>query len=121
MTKTKPFAELAAQAKADPMRRARIEEYSRVMDAALQDPATWDDERDEILPGSEAPGVIVPVAFNGDDFARVAEAARRQGMTTAAFIQAVVLGSLDPPSESVASAAGGTELRLAARSAGRSG
>ena len=35
MTKTKPFAELAAKAKADPVRRARIEEYKRAIDDAL--------------------------------------------------------------------------------------
>ena len=32
MTKTKPFAELAAKTKADPARRARIEEYKREID-----------------------------------------------------------------------------------------
>ena len=35
MTQTKPFAELAAKAKADPVRRARIEEYRRAIDDAL--------------------------------------------------------------------------------------
>jgi len=35
MTKTKPFAELAAKAKADPVRRARIEAYTRAIDDAL--------------------------------------------------------------------------------------
>lgn len=35
MTKTKPFAELAARAKADPVRRARIEQYKRAIDDAL--------------------------------------------------------------------------------------
>ena len=35
MTQTKPFAELAAKAKADPVRRARIEESTRAIDAAL--------------------------------------------------------------------------------------
>lgn len=35
MTKTRPFAELAAEAKADPRRRARIAEYTRAIDDAL--------------------------------------------------------------------------------------
>ena len=35
MTKTKPFAELAAKAKANPIRRARIEAYKRAIDDAL--------------------------------------------------------------------------------------
>ena len=71
----------------------------------LQDPATWDDEHDEVLPGADAPRVIVPVAFDGDDFARVAEDARRHGLTTTAFIRAAVLGRLDHQSDAGASAA----------------
>ena len=35
MTETKPFAELAAQAKADPVRRERIATYKRAMLDAL--------------------------------------------------------------------------------------
>ena len=35
MTKTRPFAELAAKAKADPVGRARIEAYKRAMRDAL--------------------------------------------------------------------------------------
>ena len=71
----------------------------------LQDPATWDDEHDEILPGTEAPRVVVPVAFDGDDFARVAEDARQHGLSTAAFIRAAVLGRLDQRNEAGVSAA----------------
>ena len=35
MTRTRPFAELAAEAKADPVRRARIETYKRAMRDAI--------------------------------------------------------------------------------------
>ena len=35
MTRTRPFAELAAEAKADPIRRARIETYKRAMRDAI--------------------------------------------------------------------------------------
>lgn len=35
MTKTKPFAELAAAVKADPVRRARIATYKRAMENAV--------------------------------------------------------------------------------------
>lgn len=68
----------------------------------LQDPATWDDEHDEVLPGADAPRVIVPVPFDGDDFARIAQTAHRHGVTTAAFIRSAALGRLDHDSEAVA-------------------
>lgn len=35
MTKTRPFAELVAEAEADPVRRARIATYKRAMEDAL--------------------------------------------------------------------------------------
>lgn len=35
MTKTKPFADLAAEVKADPVRRARIATYKRAMEDTL--------------------------------------------------------------------------------------
>ena len=82
----------------------------------LQDPATWDDEHDEVLPGSDAPRFVVPVSFGGDDFARVAEDARRHRMTMAAFIRAAVLGRLDQHSEAVSSTASIAEPSSGGRS-----
>lgn len=85
----------------------------------LQDPATWDDEHDEILPGANSPRVIVPVAFDADDFARVAEDAHRHRMPTAAFIRAMAVGRLDHESEAVAT--GIAEPRSVAGGARRGG
>ena len=53
----------------------------------LQNADDWDDKHDEILPPAKAPCAVVSVAFPRQDFAHVAERARRQGMTTAEFIR----------------------------------
>ena len=75
----------------------------------LQDPEDWDDEHDEILPPAKAPRAVVSVAFPRQDFARVAERARRQGMTTAEFIREAVLDRIAQPEEATPVAVAGKE------------
>lgn len=56
-TKTRPFSELAAKAKADPVRRARIDRYGRVIDDALALAAARDQRRLTQRTVAEALGV----------------------------------------------------------------
>ena len=57
----------------------------------LEDPDEWNSERAEERPPSASARAVVSVAFNGDDFDRVSDAARRAGMKTSEFIRAAAL------------------------------
>jgi hypothetical protein len=57
----------------------------------LQDPATWDDQADEVLPPAQSPRVVVPVTFSPEDFARVARYARAHGLQTTQLIHDATL------------------------------
>lgn len=63
----------------------------------LQDPESWDDRYDQILPPAESPHAVVAVAFPREDFARVAECARRHGMKTSEFIRQAALDHVARP------------------------
>ena len=56
----------------------------------LEDPATWG-EGGDVHPAVKSPRAVVSVAFPRDEFGRVAEAARAQGMTLSAFIREAAL------------------------------
>ena len=57
----------------------------------LEDAERWDDDHDEVLPPATSPRVVVPVAFTTEDFGPLAEAGRRRGLSTAAYIAAIAL------------------------------
>ena len=58
---------------------------------ALEDPEEWDSDRAEVRPPSKSARAVVSVAFARDDFGRVSEAARREGMKTSEFIREAAL------------------------------
>lgn len=58
---------------------------------SLEDPDEWDSDHAEVRPPSESARAVVSVGFSGDDFDRVATAARREGLTTAEFVRTSAL------------------------------
>lgn len=52
----------------------------------LEDPKTWE-EAGEVHPAVKSPRAVVSVAFPRDEFGRVAEAARAEGVKISAFIR----------------------------------
>jgi hypothetical protein len=57
----------------------------------LEDPETWDMTGGEVLPPVKTARAVVSVAFPREDFARVSEYARRQGMKTSEFVRKAAL------------------------------
>jgi hypothetical protein len=58
---------------------------------ALEDPEEWDSEQAEVRPPSKSARAVVSVAFPRDDFDRVSDAARSEGMKTSEFIREAAL------------------------------
>ncbi len=57
----------------------------------LEDPDEWDSDHAEERQPSKTTRAVVSVAFIGDDFDRVSDAARREGMKTSEFIRMAAL------------------------------
>jgi hypothetical protein len=75
----------------------------------LQDPETWEDLPDGGVRGPAKPSrAIVSVAFSREDFRKIAEHARHQGMKASEFIRNATLERLAPEqgSEAVVSVSG---------------
>ena len=68
--------------------------------AELQDPESWEDAEDAVRPPVKSPRAVVSVAFNREDFERVAEFARQQDMKISEFIRHAALEQVSPRRDS---------------------
>ena len=64
--------------------------------AQWQDPATWEDIEDPVLPAVKSPRATFSVSFSRDDFLAVAEYAERHGLKTSEFIRRAALERVAP-------------------------
>lgn len=61
----------------------------------LEDEEMWDFDQGTVHPPSKTARAIVPVAFEGDDFKRVAMYARKRGVKLSDFIRKAALERVD--------------------------